>query len=356
MTEGASTHTTTKDHVPPPSSGGSASKGLGGLRGLFGIAALIAVLAFVPHGVDPYTLVVLTQILVYGGVAVSLQMLWGRGGQLSFGHAAFFGIGAFTYAILSLKTDVGGISALLLAGVVPAVAALVLGSFLFYGGVRGAYFSVVTLAFAIVVNQLAISWTSFTGGNSGLIGVPGVTFEHVGLSVDLATPEGCFYLALGVLAFTLVVAFLVDVSRLGLIFRTIRENEMRTTFCGFNTPAYLTGLLALSVFLAGLAGGTFAAVSNYAAPDMTGTLLSVEMLTWVAVGGRNYVAGALVGVFALRWLNIQLSTVLPTSWPLLVGVFFVLVVMVLPDGLVGSVMNAVRRLRSPKREQREVAS
>jgi branched-chain amino acid transport system permease protein len=306
-------------------------------------AGIVALLAFSPLLLDLYGLSVITYIVVYGVAAISLQLLWGRGGQLSFGHAAFFGIGAYTYAIFSLKLQVPTGFALLLSVLVSAIVALAIGYFLFFGGVRGAYFSVITLAIALIANQLAISWTPVTGGNAGLIGVPGLTLSIFGLELDFSTPLGGFFLALSVLAIALTVTWLIHFSRIGLIFTAIREDETRASFMGYRTPAYLTGLLVISVTLAGLAGATFSAVSNYAAPDMLGAILSVEMLTWVAVGGRNYVAGALVGVVALRLLNIQVSTVLPTSWPLIVGGFFVLVVLLLPAGLVGSAVRVAKR-------------
>ncbi|MEO8262273.1 MAG: branched-chain amino acid ABC transporter permease [Pseudolysinimonas sp.] len=309
---------------------------------------LVGLLAFSPFVLDLYGLSVITYILLYGVAAISLQLLWGRGGQLSFGHAAFFGIGAYIYAIFTVKLQVPTPLALLLAITLSALLALIIGYFLFFGGVRAAYFSVITLAIALIANQLAISWTPVTGGNAGLIGVPGLSINVFGLELDFTSPVGGFSLALIVLAVALLVTWLIHFRRLGLIFTAIREDETRAAFMGYRTPAYLTALLVISVSLAALAGAAFSAVSNYAAPDMLGAVLSVEMLTWVAVGGRNFVAGALVGVVVLRLLNIQISTILPTSWPLIVGGFFVLVVLLVPAGLVGTFVRLAKRLR-PRR-------
>lgn len=321
--------------------GGGVSSTSARLPAAAALVVFVCVLGVIPYGMDAYTMFLFTQILVYAAAAVSLQMLWGRGGQLSFGHAAFFGIGAFGYAIAATRYEFPGLLSLLIAIAVPGLVGLTIGYFLFFGGVRGAYFSVVTLAFVIVVNQLAISWSSLTGGDSGMTGVPGLQMESLG--IDLSSRAGKYYLAVAVLAIALAVALAVRFSKFGLVLEAIRENERRVTFCGFNTSAYLTVLLVLSAGLAGLAGGAFAAVSNYAAPDMLGTLLSIEMLTWVAIGGRNYIAGALVGVFALRWLNVEVSTILPTSWPLVIGLFFVAVVLFFPRGVVGSLVDLQRR-------------
>lgn len=308
------------------------------------VAILVVALSFAPWIIDPYNLTLVTQIVIFGVVAISLQTLWGRGGQLSFGHAAFFGLGAYVYAVLTLKVQLPAGVSMLLAVVLSVVVALIIGYFLFFGGVRGAYFSVITLALALIGNQVAISWTPVTGGNSGLLGVPSLVIGPL----DFSGPLGSFYLSVVVLAVALAITALVNYSRVGLIFAAIREDETRATFMGYNTSGYLTGLLALSVGLAALAGAVFAAASNFVAPDMLGALLSIEMLTWVAVGGRNYVVGALLGVVALRILNVQISTVLPTSWPLVVGLFFVLVVLLLPAGIVGSGVQLARRLWRPR--------
>jgi urea transport system permease protein len=319
-----------------------------------GIVALGLVLLTLPGALGPYGVVVATQVLAYCVVALSLQLLWGRAGQLSFGHAAFFGIGAFGYSIVAIHMRSGGWIAILIAIAVPLVVGLLLGYFLFFGGVRGAYFSIVTLAFAIVTSQLAISWSSVTGGDSGLTGVPGLTLTIGSLKADFTTRDGSYFLAVAALVIALVVAATVRFGSLGLILAAIRENETRVTFCGYNTSLYLTAALGLSAAMAGLAGGTFAAASNYAAPDMLGVLLSVEMLTWVAVGGRNYMTGAIIGTVVMWKINSATSTVLPNSWPLVVGIFFVVVVLFMPSGLVGLLASARRWLVGVDRSKGEV--
>jgi urea transport system permease protein len=307
-------------------------------------AALIGVLTFAPWVIDAYNLTLLTHVIVFGVVAISLQLLWGRGGQLSFGHAAFFGLGAYVYAVLTVKVQLPAGVSMLLAVLLPVVVALIIGYFLFFGGVRGAYFSVITLALALIGNQVAISWSSVTGGNSGLLGVPAFVLGPL----DFSGPLGAFHLSLVILVVALGIGGLVHYSRVGLIFAAIREDETRATFMGYNTSGYLTGLLALSVGIAALAGAVYAATNSFVAPDLLGALLSIEILTWVAVGGRNYVVGALLGVIVLRTINTQVSTVLPTVWPLFVGLFFVLVVLLLPAGIVGSGVRLARRLTHPR--------
>lgn len=234
---------------------------------------------------------------------------------------------------------------------VPLCVAALKGYFLFHGGVRGAYFSIVTLAFVLVTNQVAISWRDVTGGDTGLTGVPGLKLPFGAFTLDFTSREGRFQLAVVVLAVGLGVSLLVGYSSFGLVLAAIREDEDRARFLGYDTAWYLTAVLTVSAAMAGLAGGAFAAVSTLAAPDMVDAFLSIEILTWVAVGGRGHLAGALVGTAVMRLLNDELATELPQQWPLVVGLFFIVVVLFLPAGIVGSLTNWRRWLTRPSRRR-----
>jgi ABC-type branched-subunit amino acid transport system permease subunit len=134
-------------------------------------------------------------------------------------------------------------------------------------------------------------------------------------------------------------------SRFGLVLAAIREDENRALFLGYNTSWYLTAVLTVSGALAGVAGTAWAATSNTAAPDVLGPVLSIEILAWVAVGGRGYIAGAIVGTVLIRVLNHELSSVMPERWPLFIGIAFVLVVMLMPDGALGTLHKLVDWVR-----------
>jgi len=330
--------------TPRRSKSAAVSNTAGMVHALVGIAALAAGLTVLPPLIGAFHLILATQIVAYALVAVSLQMLWGRAGQLSFGQAAFFGIGAYAYAYVSSRGSTGGWLAISVAILIPAVIAMLLGYFLFFGGVRGAYFSIVTLAFALITHQVAISWQSVTGGDSGLTGVNGLVLPLGVVTLDFNSGDGAYWMATIFLLLALVIAAAVRFSSFGLVLEAIREDENRAKFLGYNTSLYLMGVLTLSAALAGLAGGAFAAVSLIASPDLVGTLLSVEILTWVAIGGRNYVAGALIGTAFMRILYDQTSTVLQTSWPLVVGLVFIAVVLFFPIGIAGGFNNLRRRL------------
>lgn len=322
----------------------AASRKKGMVQALVGIAVLSVGLTVLPPLIGAFNLILATQIVAYALVAVSLQLLWGRAGQLSFGQAAFFGIGAYAYGYVSSRDSAGGWLAISLAVLIPGLIALLVGYFLFFGGIRGAYFSIVTLAFALITYQIAISWQSVTGGDSGLAGVNGLVLQFGAFAIDFSTGHGAYYLAMISLLLGLAIATAVRFSSFGLVLEAIREDENRAKLLGYNTSLYLMGTLALSAALAGLAGGTFAAVSFIAAPDMVGALLSLEILAWVAIGGRNYVAGALIGAAFMRVLNDQVSTVFQTSWPLIVGLVFIAVVLFFPIGIAYGINNVWRRM------------
>lgn len=304
------------------------------------VATALAVILVKPS-LSPFSLILGTQILIYCVVAVSLQLLWGRSGQLSFGQAAFFGLGVYSYAIIGTRVDSGWIALLGAIGI-PLLAALALGYFLFFGGVRGSYFTITTLALQLIAGQVVTSWRSMTGGDSGLTRVPGLVLPFGAFTLDFSSRSGKYYLGLTVLVIALLIALAVRFSPFGLILEAIREDENRAVFLGYNTSGYLTAALVLSASMAGLAGGAFAATSNLAAPDVVGIVFSVEILTWVAVGGRGYLAGAVAGTVIIRVLDSQISDRLPDSWPLVIGLFFIVVVLLLPAGVVGTGMKALK--------------
>ena len=147
---------------------------------LLSLAGLVGVLLFYPLWADTYSLGMMRDALIFGLFALSLDYLWGKTDTLSFGHATFFGLGAYGMAIVTIKSglDPSYASPLgLIAGVfLAAIAALVVGYFLIFSGVRGAYFTIVTLALSQIAQLIAIGWSSVTGGDSGLIGVPPLLF------------------------------------------------------------------------------------------------------------------------------------------------------------------------------------
>lgn len=281
----------------------------------------------------------------YGLLAVALAFAWGHCGLLSLGHAVFFGIGAYAMGVLTLgmlpgletvrSTWLGLVLAVALAG----AAAWGVGWFTFSGrGLHGAFFGIVTLALAVVVERLATNW-DWLGGLNGLMNVPPITLGLNGGGPELWEPLPLYYITLAVLAATIAGLGAYQRSNRGLALAAIRENELRARALGYDTGAMKRQAFALSGAVAGLAGALFVVQFGFASPSLIGFAMSAEALIWVALGGRGELISAALGVVALRLLESQLSSRLETWWPLVLGMAFMVVVVVLPRGLVGELVH-----------------
>lgn len=270
----------------------------------------------------------LRDILLFALFAVSLDLFWGRTGILSFGHATFFGAGAYGMAVMTIHLAPGaawGSLAGLAFGVgLAGVVALAVGYFVIFGGVRGAYFTIVTLALTLIAQQIAIGWSSITGGDAGLIGVPPLT---LGVSI---TGKPFYYVVVGLL-FAIVLVLWAGLR--GLVLRAIEDDERKAQTLGYNTSFHLLVVFVLSGLVAGLAGALYVTGTGFVAPDMIALVLSTEVIMWVAVGGRGSLIGAVVGTMIVWRLQQEVSTLSASAWPLFIGVFFLAMVFFFPDGL-----------------------
>jgi urea transport system permease protein len=325
--------------------------------------ALFAGLALLPLALDPWRVGQLAQYLTYGLLAMSLALIWGQAGILSFGHAVFFGLGAYAMGLVTLGMAPGlghladggwracglGLVAALAA---PALAANLLGRFLFHGrGLQGAHVAIVMLAVAVVVERLLIN-VPYVGGLNGLMNVPPLALPAAGGSVELIEPVPLFYVTLAVVIVAYVLLQSLVESRKGVVLRAIREDERRAAFFGHATHAEKTRAFTLAGATAGLAGGLFAAQFGFVAPPLAGFALSTEVLIWVALGGRSLLLAAFLGTIAVRLIETRLYDALGAYWLLALGGLFVLSVVALPRGLIGEVLH---RLVAPARPPREGA-
>jgi len=287
----------------------------------------------------------------YALLAVSLAFAWGFCGLLSLGHAVYFGIGAYAMSTLTLGM-LPGLEAvrstwlgLAFAAAAAGAAAWTIGWFTFAGrGLHGAFFGIVTLALAVVFERLAINW-DWLGGLNGLMNVPPITLGLNGGGLDLWAPVPLFYVMLGALAVVVAGLTVYQRSDHGLALAAIRENELRARALGYDTGALKRRAFALSGAVAGLAGALFVVQFGFASPTLIGFSLSAEALIWVALGGRGELVSAAFGVIALRLLESQVSSRLEAWWPLVVGLIFMAVVVVLPRGVVGELLYRIGRWR-----------
>jgi urea ABC transporter permease protein UrtC len=313
--------------------------------------AVLVVLGLAPFVAEDWQLLQLAQYLCYGLLAASLSLIWGQAGLLCFGQSLFFGLGAYTMSLAALDMLPGlrgvgsGWLSLLLAGLVPAIAAFLLGRFLFHGrGLRGAYFGIVMLAICIVAERLATSW-DYVGGLNGLMNVP--PFSPVPGS-ELVDARPTFWGMLVLSAAVLAGLEALIRSRWGSALRAIRDGEDRLALLGYDVAGYKTTAFAISAVVAGLGGACFVVQFGFVSPPLIGFGLATEALIWAALGGRGVLLTAFLGALLVRWLEGTLSESLGAWWLLALGGLFVLVVVLLPGGLLAEPLLRWSE-RSPRR-------
>jgi branched-chain amino acid transport system permease protein len=303
--------------------------------------AAIGVVALVVLAIGSITLPTflvnnLIRAFLYAAVALTVDLLWGYTGILTFGQSAFFGIGAyaagliFTHAGFSFPLA----AAALAAGVAAAwIVSRAIGWLAFYHGASPLYASVVTLVLPIVLVQCIYSGGEFTGSSSGLSG-----FD----SFDIPL-EAWFFIAGALLVVLGVVAWMFVRSDAGQLLVAIRENEARCEYLGIDVSRYKARLMDTCAVIAAFAGFLFACVQMVVAPEYAGFVFGTELVIWVALGGRGSLFGPIVGAMLIDVGSAYLSGNLPYVWTLLVGVAFVVVIVAMPRGLAPLVAGAARQ-------------
>ena len=312
-----------------------------------GLVVLI-LLATLPLLTQGYILYILPQYLTFGLLAVSLSLLWGSAGIVSFGQAAFFAVGGYAIGLLMKHPLVDWLNMAYLGFVTAAalggVLALIVGHFLFSAGVRATYFVLATLALSIIVEQLAKSQSDITGGWNGLY-VDRLTLTGPGFSVNMFPDLPMYYFVLVMVAFAFLPVTLLMRGRFGKIIAGIRENEDRMTALGFEVSRYKTLIFGLSGMIAAFAGSLYATHSGFVSPSLGGVLFSTEVLVWVAIGGRQSLIGSFVGGVLIASLSNWLSALTPEYWQLIIGLIFIAVIIAFRGGLAGLVVSLLSRLR-----------
>jgi urea ABC transporter permease protein UrtC len=336
----------------PPAAGGQEN---GWTKTIRVYALPVVLLALLPLVASQYQVSLLARFLVYGLLALSLDLLWGYAGILNFGHAVFFGLGAYALALtLKYWGDVPGATylGLILAVVVPALLALVIGWAMFFRRVSGVYFAIVTFAVGAIFYSVTIVWIEFTGGLNGLYGFPNPTLGIPGVwEVDLSAPTTAYYLIAAVLGLVFLLLRRLVHLPFGRALRAIESNESRVEFFGYEVARIKVLVFVVSCAIAGLSGALYVPV-GFVTADIMGILFSTSIIVWVAVGGRGTLIGPIVGALVVNYLQAWLSDILVYYWFLLIGVFFVIVVVFWPDGIVGIAQRLAKRLRVELRGDR----
>ncbi|WP_245510109.1 ABC transporter permease subunit [Rhizobium leguminosarum] len=302
------------------------------------LAALLLIV-FGPMFLGRFSLNVLTRSMIYAMLAITVDLLWGYTGVLTFGQAAFFGVGA--YASAMVLTHIGSspalfVIALVSAVLVPLVLGLAVGWLSFYHGSTPLYATVISLVVPIVVTQLIFSGGTWTGSSSGLVG-----YETLPLGLP-----GYFRLSGACLLVLAVLAIIFVRSDAGRLLGAIRDNEARIAYLGMNPARLKIVLTSVLAGVCGLAGFLYANASGVVAPENTGFVFGTELVVWTALGGRGTIIGPLFGAIGIDYLSASLSGDLPFLWQLIIGALFVAMIIVLPGGLASLVTRFLQSTNS----------
>jgi branched-chain amino acid transport system permease protein len=291
---------------------------------------MAAMLAVVPFLLPLYLMTLLTEALILGLFAMSLDLMVGYARLFSFGHAAAFGFGAYASGWLLLHTQMPMLCAVPLAALLAGVVAI--GVAWVCTQATGVSFSMLTLAFAQLLYAVAFKWTSVTGGSDGLAGIPRRP-GPLGFAA-LSGRSGFYYLVLIVLAGSLAFCCAMVRSPFGAVLRGIRENETKTLALGFNTRSYKIDVVALAYGLGGLAGALYAPFAGFANTELLFWLFSGQVLIMVIVGGAGTLIGPIFGAAFFLVVEHQLSNY-TEAWALLFGLIFIAFVIFVPEGIWG---------------------
>jgi branched-chain amino acid transport system permease protein len=289
--------------------------------------ALLALLPALPF-MSKFYLLLAFDALLFGAIAMSLDLLMGYTGLVSFGHAAFFGLGAYASAVLLERGIVSLWVCLLFAILVVGLYALVV-SF-FATARRGIYFALLTLIFAEVVYTF-FRYTQTFGGSDGIQGVPSPRL--IGdFAID--TPLRNYYLVLVYLGFAYLACRVLVTSHFGRVLVAIRENEDRARFLGYNVQRYKTAVCMISALLTGLGGALYPGRSAFATPDLMLWTVSGEFIIMVMIGGLGTLAGPVVGGVFFILLQEKVSSYVDWYF-IVIGLVLIFIVLFMPRGLLG---------------------
>jgi branched-chain amino acid transport system permease protein len=287
-----------------------------------------------------------TKILIYGVAALALNLVLGFTGGLSFGHAAYFGLGAYgagmTLKYLAPSTPL----AILIGTLAGGVAAALLGPLVMRR--RGIYFAMITIAIGQLFYFIAVRWNTVTGGEDGLAGFRRQPLHFGGWMYDLTNEIKYYYLVLAGFVVAVIIMRTLLASPLGHTWVAIRENRRRLQFLGVRTDLYVWAAFAISGTLTALAGTFNALLFNFTSPQDLHWILSGNFVIMIVLGGMRTFWGPLVGVTIFVVAQDYLSS-LTDNWMTAIGALFVIIVLVFPRGILGLVARRARRGAGPPR-------
>lgn len=298
----------------------------------------LAMLVVLPLLLPSFLVVVMTEIAIVALFATAFNLLMGFGGMVSFGHAAYFALGAYAAALLVKQAAWPMPLALAASPFVAAAGALFFGFFIVR--LTHTYFAMLSLAFAQIVFTVVFKWKSLTGGDDGIL--------NLWPPPALKSPLAYCYFTLAVAGAGMFALRAIVDSPFGYALRAIRENPRRARFIGVNVRRHQLFAFVLSGFFSGLAGGLFAFFNGSVFPDFAYLNKSFEPLVVVLLGGIQSFFGPLAGAVGFKILETFIARQWPVYWPLFLGSAVVLVVVALPQGFVGLLQRRSWRIRTAR--------
>lgn len=334
------------------------------------LIATVAAAAVLPFLVGSYDLNLIARFMALGILALGIVLLWGETGILSLGQGVYFGLGGYALAMhLKLSALAPGelpdfmvwsglkelpwwwrpfeSPAVALVGVVaiPGLLAALFAWMVFHRRVGGTYFALITQALALAFATLLISQQATTGGFNGLTEFP--TLFGIDLNT-LGAVRGLYWITLAALVAAGLLLAAIRRSRFGTLLRAVRDGENRMRFLGYDPTPYKVAAFAAAAMLAGLAGALFTLHAGVVSPALVGVVPSIEMIIWVAIGGRHSLVGAVVAALLVNLARDRISSALPELWLYVLGALFIVVVTLMPRGLAGLGEDVMARLRRRK--------
>ena len=325
------------------------------------------IMAILPFILGSFQISLLSKLLLFGALAISLDLVWGFTGILSFAHGVFFTLGGYAMAYylklnLSVEGNTYGVNlpdfmvwngltelpwfiaplkyfplAAIAMVLIPAAFAYLIGWFIFRSRVSGVYITIITLAISSALTTFFVSQQAYTGGTNGITDVSRLSI--FGLDIPL---NGLYWIILLFTTFVLVGSWWLTQSNFGLILRSIKENENRISYLGYDVASFKIFIWTLSAGIAGIAGGLFVPLNRFISPVYLAVAFGTQVVIWVAIGGRGTLIGPLIAAILLGQIQNAAERV-TQDWQLIVGILLLIVVLFIPDGLVGSIAKLFQK-------------
>lgn len=333
----------------------------------FDILILIFLTAF-PFFVKEFRVEMMGRYICYAIFAMSLDLLWGYTGLLSLGHAVLFGMGGYLIGI-SYQIQNGVVPAFMqregiteipwfylplenpivaavIGIVVPALFAALIGYFVFTSKIKGVFFTIITLALAQIFKDFIINVQKYTNGFNGLQSIKRFSVN----GSDPLSKTAYYYVILGVAVLVFLFCLWLTKSRVGKVCTSVRENEARLGFLGYNAGAFKILIYTISGALAGLSGVLYAPATSTITTEDIGVAASTMVVIWVAVGGRGNITGAVFGALLINWAQSILSEHFSNAWQLIIGALLLVVIYFIPNGIIGQIVALQRRIITDRKK------